>query len=227
LGNIDNAIKEMDTLLHYQTEQGWIGHMVYWNPRHSLFDKIFLNNYPDKKMSPLTQPAFIAHALLEIYRTQNAIDPQKATIILNKFYDPIKKYYNLIIQQRVLYKDRFLISNIHPWESGMDSLPNYDQVLGVSGHLMFLKWMWKLVKCLKVNKKCGWNTEKIRDRNYFVVEDLINNVVFAEGLYILSELASVLKIEKDAEELRKQASEMESAILNFIVRMDWNINKRG
>ncbi|MBD3351482.1 MAG: hypothetical protein GF364_08340 [Candidatus Lokiarchaeota archaeon] len=214
LGNFDAAIAELDSLLHFQSANGFIGHMIYWKKQFSLIDSVLHHWYPEAEMSPFIQPAYLAHALNSLYnglKTHSVENSEKAKEVLKKYYTPIKKYYDCIFNERVLYPDRPLISIIHPWESGTDNIPKYDRVLGISGSLMSLKWGYQLIKVLRVNSICDWDYEKIKNRDCFVVEDVLVNSVYIDGLWILADLAEKLGI--DNKGLMERAEMMEKAMI--------------
>ncbi|MHA1820524.1 MAG: MGH1-like glycoside hydrolase domain-containing protein, partial [Promethearchaeota archaeon] len=101
--------------------------------------------------------------------------------------------------------DEFIIFNIHPWESGTDNIPIYDKLLKIKPPFLIIKWMIKMLRSLSFNKKDKWVVPAIIKRNYFVIGDVLNNSVFADGLTILSKLAAEYNQASDSEWLRKVA----------------------
>ena len=213
MGNLDPAAAELETLMHTQAEDGWIGHMNYWEKNPSIVDRSVGMFYPSDETSPLMQPAFIAHALRYLYNAAKIVDNARANELLDKFYPGIKKYYDALYERRVFWDKRPLISMVHPWESGTDNIPAYDEVLGINGRLMAVKWGYQLLKALRVNAKCDWDMDRIRERDHFVVEDVLVNSAYADGLNELADLSEIMGNTSHAKELRNRAQAVTATVL--------------
>lgn len=226
LGALAAATRELETLLHRQRPSGFIGHMVYWDRGWSPVDWIATRHYPADDMSPLIQPAFLAHALERVHALarESGAKAKAGTGtgcgVLARFLDPVVRYYDAVFQHRAGGAGRPLLAIIHPWESGMDNSPQYDPVLGIHGRATFLKWMWHLLKGLRVNARLDWDVPRIRARDYFVVEDVLVNVAFADGLFRLGRLAAVAGRGNLADRLEARARSVEAAILSELYDPD-------
>jgi hypothetical protein len=136
-----DSVSDLYSLLAMQdTSSGFIPEMVYWGDdpnQHGIGRMLF--GYSDSKRTDLTQMPNLAFAVEGIYA--NMIDavgnmtesPTKsrsrvaALGFLCHVLPRLHKYYMWWLHRRDLDGDG-LVSIIHPWESGLDASPLYDDV---------------------------------------------------------------------------------------------------
>ncbi|KAK5694426.1 hypothetical protein LTR17_024818 [Elasticomyces elasticus] len=96
-----------------------------------------------------------------------------------------------------------VVTILHPWESGMDLSPGYDVALGISADSR-ARPLWRTIYpqliqlCLSYHYQYDWQQEKILKRtsapaglfNWFKVQDVAVDCVYASGWGILGDLAA-------------------------------------
>ena len=125
--NIDYAIKELETLLTGQWDDGMIPHILFHDNDESYFPNHKTWKCGNKiPSSGITQPPIIATIVKKIL-DQNKLDQgqmKRMEIIIKKLKKYLEWFYN--------YRDTNkigLVSIIHPWESGLDNSPIWDSPL--------------------------------------------------------------------------------------------------
>ncbi len=125
--NLDFAIKELETLLSGQWDDGMIPHILFHDndesyfPNHKTWDC-------GKKIpsSGITQPPIISTIIKKIV-DQNDLDEKQKKRIKNIIIK-LKKYIEWFFNYRDT-NNIGLVSIIHPWESGLDNSPIWDSSL--------------------------------------------------------------------------------------------------
>ena len=205
LGLTDLAKNEIEQLLKWQRQDGWIPHIIYLGQRQKLFDLERRLYKKDRNQfhSSITQPPVIAQAVEAIN------DPEWTQKILPS----ILKFYLYFSQKQDPDADG-LISVCHPCETGRDTSPdlNFCRPFNpVSFFLACLKLEWQY-------KKAGWDIEKIWQKNLFNVEDLMFNCIWVDGLRSLYRLIGSYGPEgiiQQAEKIRAIADRSEEAIYHL------------
>ncbi len=116
LGRADRAVAELRAALHHQDPaSGFVPHVVYWS------DPDFLAAFWGRRgTSSITQPPMYGHAVAELMRREVAVPD------------------DLVEQSRAglrfLLEDRRrssggLIEVVHPWETGADDSPRWDDLV--------------------------------------------------------------------------------------------------
>ena len=125
--DIDYAIKELETLLMGQWDDGMIPHILFHDNDESYFPNHKTWECGNKiPSSGITQPPIIATIVKKIV-DQNKLDQgqlKRMETIIKK----LKKYLDWFYNYRDTNKIG-LVSIIHPWESGLDNSPIWDSPL--------------------------------------------------------------------------------------------------
>ena len=125
--NMDYAIKELETLLTGQWDDGMIPHILFHDNDESYFPNHKTWECGNKiPSSGITQPPIIATIVKKIV-DQNKLDQgqmKRMETIIKK----LKKYLDWFYNYRDTNKIG-LVSIIHPWESGLDNSPIWDSPL--------------------------------------------------------------------------------------------------
>ncbi len=125
--NMDYAIKELETLLMGQWDDGMIPHILFHDNDESYFPNHKTWKCGNKiPSSGITQPPIIATIVKKIL-DQNKLDQgqmKRMETIIKK----LKKYLDWFFNYRDTNKIG-LVSIIHPWESGLDNSPIWDSPL--------------------------------------------------------------------------------------------------
>jgi glycogen debranching enzyme len=128
------AQEEILSLFRGQWKNGMIPHIIF-NPESKRYhpNPEFWNT-TISQMSPagiqtsgITQPPVLSLAAYEVY--QNSLDKPYAKEFLKKIYPKLMKYHAFFYKYRDLER-RGLVAIIHPWESGLDNSPLWDEALG-------------------------------------------------------------------------------------------------
>ena len=125
--NIDYALEEIETLLEGQWDDGMVPHILFHDKDTSYFPNHTTwkcgKNIPS---SGITQPPVLAIVLKKIIENNKFNDDQVSRIL--KILKKIKKYHEWFIKFRDPNKTG-LVSILHPWESGYDNSPIWDDAM--------------------------------------------------------------------------------------------------
>ena len=123
--NLDFSITEIETLLDGQWDDGMVPHILFHEKDTSYFPNHTTwkcgKNIPS---SGITQPPVLAIILNKIIENNQLNDDQNSRIL--KILIKIKKYHEWFIKFRDPNKTG-LVSILHPWESGYDNSPIWDE----------------------------------------------------------------------------------------------------
>ncbi len=127
----EKAQNEIINLFKGQWKNGMLPHIVY----HCDFENYFPNpdywmthinkNAPSIKTSGIIQQPVHATACLYIYK--NAKDIKKAKEFLKFIFPKLKSWHEFLYRERNPDNDG-LICIVHPWESGTDNIPVWDDI---------------------------------------------------------------------------------------------------
>jgi hypothetical protein len=128
--NIERAIQELESCLASQWKNGMLPHIrfvkdeVGYSPNAQEWDAKDKTVTDEFQTSGITQPPVLAIALEKIINFenyQNQFDDNIVTLV-----EGIDKFHTFLFEYRDPY-DENLVTIIHPWESGLDNLPIFDQ----------------------------------------------------------------------------------------------------
>ncbi len=200
--NIEDAKKELLSLVSHQFENGMIPHMIYWDKSESGDFPVI--EWGREDTSTITQPPMLAFAAYAIYQK----DGDKNFLV--KIYPNLKRFYNYFINERDPRRNH-LIGIINPDESGEDNSPRFDITLKLpSKHDFKLNFDKRLEL---VSKHSSYNFEiGTYMRNLFWVKDVPFNVIMVKNLDCLSKIAKILGFLKDSEYFSNQQIEISKAM---------------
>lgn len=214
LGRHEMAKEHLISLFAKQEDNGFVGHMIYWDRlKPGRVTDIFqskpsLKFFWKSHMSALIQPPMAAMAVESIYKVSQ--DKQ----FLKKMLPQLKLYYNWLAENRDFDND-YLLTIISPFESGMDWKPTYDQVLGLSQR----KGDWRLfLKGVGVdfrNYINNYDLDKIQHKSYFRVKDVGFNSIYSQNLDSLSQLCKEVN-DPDGEGFKTLAQKVTKSILKIM-----------
>ena len=162
----ERSRSELESLLRASREDGFVGHVVFWDHPISLKRRLYYN--VDSRSSPMTstiQPPLLAWAW-RIAVGDPAADPR------------IARHHQWLRANRDLEGDG-LLWLIQPDESGLDSSPKYDPVWGWRSHA---RWGFPLL--VARSRHHGWDARRIRAAGHPVLCEVMTNVLWG-----LSQLA--------------------------------------
>ena len=227
--NMDYAIKELETLLSGQWEDGMVPHILFhgndetYFPNHKTWE--CGNKIPS---SGITQPPIIATIVKKII-DKNKLDQdqmERMKIIIKK----LKKYLDWFYNYRDTSKIG-LVSIIHPWESGLDNSPIWDGPLDkvkIDGNLKYERRDLNVSKSenrplkkdydayitlLNKLKKHKYNPNKIISESMFNVIDIGFNSILIRATKDLVEVAK--KFNLDFSDLKKKTMMSEESLIKL------------
>lgn len=132
----ERAQRELRTLFAAQWSNGMLPHIVFNRevPDHAYFPgPAFWQSSTLCSVAPrhvetsgITQPPIHARAALEVYR--NARDRPAARAFLEELYPRLEAQHRHLITARDPF-DRGLATLVHPWESGLDNSPVWEDLI--------------------------------------------------------------------------------------------------
>jgi len=202
------AENELKTFFAHQDSRGWIPHVVFLQKTWSLFSEREYYIYPNLH-SNYTQPPVFAQALEWLNNPE----------FTQEYLEKVAKFYLYFLKYQDPDKDN-LISSCHPHETGRDSSPEFDFILGIkflSNKIPLASqingWRrWKRILRLdKEYQKVNWDIDKIWQLNLFNMKDVMFNCIWVDGMRSLARLA---KENKDKVLYNALADQVEKAIFS-------------
>ncbi len=194
LGEYDLAKRNLRSLFAMQEDDGFVGHMIFWNQVLPKRRSDVMQARPTLEalrphMSALIQPPFAAQALHSLYEACGD------RVYLGELYARVRRHHQWLAENRDFDGDG-LLSIISPFESGMDWKPSYDPVLGhVSGdtprRLYTSRLYWKAVGVDLHNFLAGYDLRRIKAHARFRVKDAGINAIYAVDLHCMERLAAL------------------------------------
>lgn len=187
LGEHDMAKEHLISLFRMQEENGFVGHMIYWDRlKPGRLTDVFqakprLKNFFHSHMSSLVQPPLVAQAVARVHRAPGERD------FLKKMLPKLKTYYRWLAKNRDFDGDG-LLSIISPFESGMDWKPTYDVALGLPEKKANWRLFLKVIGVDLRNYLNNYNLDTIYRKGYFLVKDVGFNAIYTQNLHTLANL---------------------------------------
>jgi len=225
--NVTNSILDLRTMLQMQKANGFIPEEIFWFPDNNDSQIVNWLYYGNEQQSNNTQMPVLAFSLRAIYEASN-----KSSAVLNEFLSPLVSYWDWWWATRNV-GPHGLVSILHGWESGLDASPLYDAPYQVPNPQPTLLQMYpKFVELImSYHFEFDWNTTEILNRandseawfselvdDWFVVEDIGVNAVYAAGWGVLGDLAR----EINNTDLARRCHAMEQELTNNILSYSWN-----
>ncbi len=200
------AQQELICLLQAAQPDGFIPHMILWE-REKYIDKVryysiaLMNDY----LTAISQPPVLAQAVERVYNAGH--DAAFLAGVLPR----VKAYYRWWIQHRDPDHDG-LVAIIQPDESGLDALPAYDALLKMTtvdraGLRAAMQRLFAAYAPLR------HDLAALIAADIFVVEDVLTNCAYAQGLRALARLCRVESQLNDAAEFDQLAGRVERALV--------------
>ena len=151
---------ELETLLRAARPDGFVGHVVFWEHRVSLWRSLYYN--VASRSAPMTgtiQPPLLAWA----WRIAVG-DPAAAP--------GIARHHEWLRSNRDLDGDG-LLWLVQPDESGLDSSPKFDPVWGRRAHARL-----GFPLLVARNRRLGWDARRVRDAGGPILCEVVTNVLW-------------------------------------------------
>ena len=209
--NLNYAIKEITTLLDGQWKDGMVPHILFHNPNTNYYPNYTAWNCGNKiRSSGITQPPILATILKLILDKNKISNKQKKKI--KKIVKKIIRFHEWFIKFRDPNKTG-LVSILHPWESGYDNSPIWDEPMAkvtIEKNLKYKRADNKLIKpdqrplnidydryvSIKNNlRKKKYNPKEIFKSSLFNVVDVGFNSLFLKANKDLIQISNKFNIE--------------------------------
>ena len=208
------AQKHLRSLFSLQKDDGFVGHMIYWDRlKPGRFPDVFqslprIRNLYSSHMSAIIQPPMAAQAVERVHQIS------KDSKFLEEMYPKLKAHFEWLAKNRDFDGDG-LLSIISPFESGMDWKPTFDVPLGFKPQKANKKLFWKVVGVDFRNYINNYDLQKIRKKNYFLVKEVALNSIYAQNLRVMAKLADLME-DQDSTKYHQLALKVEKSILNLM-----------
>ncbi len=134
--DVPKAITELRTFFKGQWSNGFLPHIIFQRKvKHYFPNEDFWEskNVTDKSprdisTSGITQPPIIAMAIWHVYKRLKMEGEEGAHVFLDEFYPKLYKLHKYFHQHRDP-ENWGLVTIYHPWESGFDNSPRWDEPL--------------------------------------------------------------------------------------------------
>lgn len=173
------AKDELRSLLFHRSMEagGMVPHMIYWAGGGEAL-------WGQDESSFITQPPMIADTALRIYEATGD------EAFLREIFDTLVNYYMWLSYERDLDGD-YLISIIHPWESGWDASPRWDPLLGLQNPTSEETKQARFVLAQQL-KTQGQEMSRIAAKEMFHIEPVDYNAIYAANLVALAQIAAIV-----------------------------------
>lgn len=215
LGRLEFAKQSIRSLFKMQSDEGFVGNILYWNNVLPARITDLLQSRPGQKrdllrshMSSLLQPPLVAEAVQRIF------DASHDQEFVREMVPKLKHYYNWLAQNRS-YDDSGLLFIISYFESGMDWKASFDPVLNYYDKKASWKLFLKVVYNDLKNFLDDYRLPKIYQRNDFIVKDAGFNSIYAQNLRALSNLCRNIN-DPDWEKYEKLSQKVTQSILEVM-----------
>jgi hypothetical protein len=240
---VKRAITELRTLFSGQWSNGFLPHVIFhksskgiielaYSPGPKVWEASKVSRLAPREIatSAITQPPVQALALWHIYKEIALKDKVKAQEILEEFYSKLYRFHCYLHTARDPEKWG-LITIYHPWESGSDNSPRWDEALAritlealPEYRRVDIKYVEKeqrptqtdydyYISLLLQLKNKGYDDERIYPAHPFKVKDKTFSAILYLADQRLLYMARVLK--KDTTEIVQWMERFEKHLFKF------------
>jgi hypothetical protein len=227
------AENEIRSLFKYQWENGLLPSIIFHNikdinyfPGPNIWD-LKNNAYHLTKnynTTGIVQPPIHSLACLKIFKTNRNLS------FLSEIYPKLLKWHKYLYNERDLL-DEGLVYIRHPWESGMDNSPIWDESLN---RIKIIDYKYssmridnkkvnekerptdltyeRYLKLIEIFKSQKFNEKLIFANSEFIIQDVLFNTLLLESNKALIEIANILKYENDINLLNYWTNKTEKSI---------------
>ena len=177
----EQAKAELTTLMSGAQPNGFIPHMIFWEmEKQPEFLSRNIVGMTSPNFSATMQPPIIAYAVERVYQaTGDREFLENALPVLTAFYRWVREARDP--------DDDGLIAVIQPEEAGTDCSPKYDDILGLE-ELTNRGFITALRKVYAAYEPMRGDDHRILAADYFHVEDVLVNSIYAMGMRSLARL---------------------------------------
>lgn len=217
------AVRELEAVFSFQLKTGLVPHEARiegLGNSESLFRKILIKSVSVQFDSTgrsrfIDPPSYLIAAEIVYNRTRDER--------ILKLLPSMLKCLDYLMRERDLLGDN-LVCIIHPWESGTDTAPYFDEACGVDVRrpTWFLRYSFAYLRQLKEIARLGWNGKTALEKGAFVFQDAGMNGLVAAGAMAVSRLFSAAGDGANADKCKGMAD----AVINACENLLWD-ERRG
>lgn len=242
--NPRRAMQELEYLFDAQWKNGMIPHIVFTEGAKTYFpatDFYEITRSPNAPRhigtSGMTQPP--VHAIACYYIYQNLENKIEAKQFLKKVYPNLIKFHRYLMTDRDPERSG-LVTLLHPWESGTDDSPIWDEPLsrinvqdlpkftrldliavdGAADTIPSDEEYNKFIYLIELMKKCDYDEEKMYENFPFKIKDVLFTSIFHAANKYLVKIADIIGENTDQHEIREWMSRTEQNFYKYFLPSD-------
>ncbi|PVE21550.1 neutral trehalase [Microvirga sp. KLBC 81] len=217
--DVDRAYRELERLIEGQWDDGMIPHIVFHAPSDTYFPGPDVWGTRHRiPTSGITQPPVFGMALRFVHEAAVAAGQQDSIERTRPLFEAALRSHRWWLKARD--PDRLgLVAILHPWESGSDNSPAWDEALARvptatkteirrkdTGHVDASMRprdvdYQRFIHLVDIYRDCGWNPQSQWSVSPFKVADVQMTGILARATADLIPLASALGAQAEAAEL--------------------------
>ena len=232
INKTDLSEKEIEHLFFHQWNNGLIPSIVFnlldidYYPGPNVWR---VNEFAEKltlksNTTGIIQPPIHASACLDIYKSNKNIK------FLENIFPKLMLWHKYLYNERDPYNEG-LVYIRHPWESGMDNSPLWDNSLNrikitefiyskdrvdnkkvnVSERPTDLTYE-RYISLIEIFKKCNYDEKKIFENTEFAIQDVLFNTLLLKSNYALHEISNILKKDLDTNLINQWINKTKNSI---------------
>jgi glycogen debranching enzyme len=228
--DVDRALQELERLVEGQWHDGMIPHIIFHAPSETYFPgpEVWCTHHRIAT-SGISQPPVLGMALRHVYEA--AVGQPDIADRMQALFQAALRWHRWWLRARD--PDRLgLVSILHPWESGSDNSPAWDEALvrvptttetvicrKDTGHVDAAmrprdEDYQRFIHLVEIYRECGWEPERQWSAATFKVADVQVTGLLARSTADLLHLAARFGSEEEKAEL----SEMHNALTAGLTR---------
>lgn len=244
--NINRGISEMKNLFKSQWKNGMIPHIVFDNNSNSYFPSSDFYEIDRSDNSPIgidtsgiTQPP--VHAIACYYLYQNNADKNNGKKFLRDIYKNLINFHRYLAYNRDP-ENSGLITIFHPWESGTDNSPIWDETLkrivpqylpkfqrldieAVDGKAYVRpdnETYNKFIYLIELMKKYNYNEKELYQDFPFKIKDILFSTLFYVSNKYIIKIAQILNQYEDIAEINTWLRKTENNFYKYFYPLGEN-----
>ena len=179
--DIQKAEAELVSLLKNQHDDGFVSHVTFW--QRDLYEEMvstYAIAFRNKYLTDEMQPPLLAEAV------EAVASRGRGVAFVKEVLPAVRRFYEWLHTVRSPYGDG-LIRVVQPDETGLDHSPKWDELMKIQDE-EHDSWDrgWNLIcdQYVPFNR----DPKKMIETDYFIVADVMVNVIYIENLKVLARL---------------------------------------
>lgn len=233
--DLDRACTELERLIEGQWDDGMIPHIIFHQSSDTYFPgpDVWMTEARHPKQprtSGITQPPVFGMALAYIHKRAMLLGQDQYTERIRKLFDAAVRFHRWWLSARD--PDRSgLVSILHPWESGSDNSPAWDEALTRvptttqteirrqdTKHINATmrpsdEDYQRFIHLVELYRDCQWDPKKQWARAPFKVADIQTTAILARSTWDLMSLATHLKQDELFDELNQMHQRLSQGLM--------------